>query len=79
MDFTAITEIAEYFENCLDQEISPRTRLWGARFNATRAGIHADGLLKNEEIYNIFNTTKLLNRPATVAVDAHSGLPGAFG
>ena len=76
MDFTAITEIAEYFENCLDQEISPRTPFVGRSFNATRAGIHADGLLKNEEIYNIFNTTKLLNRPATVAVDAHSGLAG---
>jgi len=76
MDLSAITEIAEYFENTLDQEISPRTPFVGRSFNATRAGIHADGLLKNEEIYNIFNTTKLLNRPATVAVDAHSGLAG---
>ena len=35
----------------------------GRYFNMTRAGIHADGLLKEEEIYNIFNTRKLLNRP----------------
>ena len=30
----------------------------GKNFNVTRAGIHADGLLKNEEIYNIFDTEK---------------------
>ena len=44
----------------------------GRHFNVTRAGIHADGLLKDEEIYNIFDTAAILNRPATVAVDAHS-------
>ena len=42
----------------------------------TRAGIHADGLLKDEEIYNIFDTKTILNRPALVAVDATSGLAG---
>lgn len=76
MDFTAITEIAEYFENNIGYEIPPRTPFVGRSFNATRAGIHADGLLKDEEIYNIFDTKKILNRPATVAVDAHSGLAG---
>ena len=48
----------------------------GRNFNVTRAGIHADGLLKDEEIYNIFNTEKLLKRPATVAVGKTSGLAG---
>ena len=42
----------------------------------TRAGIHADGLLKNEEIYNIFDTEKFLNRPVLVAVSNTSGLAG---
>lgn len=42
----------------------------------TRAGIHADGLLKNEEIYNIFDTEKFLNRPPLVAVSNTSGLAG---
>ena len=45
-------------------------------FNATRAGIHADGLMKDEEIYNIFNTTDILGRPPIVVVDAHSGTAG---
>ena len=48
----------------------------GSNFNVTRAGIHADGLLKNEEIYNIFDTEKFLNRPARVAVSNTSGLAG---
>ena len=60
MDFTAITEIAEYFENEIGYAIPPRTPFVGRNFNSTRAGIHADGMLKNEEIYNIFDTTKIL-------------------
>ncbi len=76
MDFTVITEIAEYFEREIGYEIPPRTPFVGRSFNSTRAGVHADGLLKDEEIYNIFDTTKILNRPATVAVDSHSGLAG---
>lgn len=76
MDLSVITEIAEFFEDELKYEIPPRTPFVGRYFNATRAGIHADGLLKDEEIYNIFDTAKILNRPATVAVDSHSGLAG---
>ena len=76
MDLSVITEIAHYFEHNLDMEIPHRTPFVGRSFNATRAGIHADGMLKNEEIYNIFNTGKILNRPATVAVDSHSGSAG---
>ena len=76
MDLSVITEIAKYFEDVLGLDIPPRTPIVGRDFNVTRAGIHADGLLKDEEIYNIFNTKKILNRPASVAVDAHSGLAG---
>jgi len=76
MDTTVITEIAEYFEKEIGYEIPPMTPFVGKNFNVTRAGIHADGLLKDEEIYNIFNTTKLLNRPASVAVTNLSGLAG---
>ena len=76
MDLSTITEIARYFEEEVGYEIPPRTPFVGRNFNVTRAGIHADGLLKNEEIYNIFDTGKILNRPASVAVDSHSGLAG---
>jgi isopropylmalate/homocitrate/citramalate synthase len=76
MDLTVITEIAEYFEKEVGYKIPPQTPFVGKNFNCTRAGIHADGLLKDEEIYNIFDTQKILNRPVTVAVDSHSGLAG---
>lgn len=76
MNLRTITEIAEYFENELNYDIPPRTPFVGRAFNATRAGIHADGLLKDEEIYNIFDTTKILGRPPVVIIDAHSGLAG---
>lgn len=76
MDLSVITEIANYFEREIGYEIPPRTPFVGRNFNVTRAGIHADGLLKDQEIYNIFDTEKILGRPAAVAVDSHSGLAG---
>lgn len=76
MDPTAITEIAEYFKKEMGYEIPPMTPFVGENFNVTRAGIHADGLMKNEEIYNIFNTEKILNRKPGVAVSKTSGLAG---
>ena len=76
MDTTVITELAEYYEKEIGYHIPERTPFVGKNFNVTRAGIHADGLLKNEEIYNIFDTDKLLNRPVLVAVSNTSGLAG---
>ena len=76
MDPTAITEIAEYFNKEMGYEIPPMTPFVGRNFNVTRAGIHADGLLKDEEIYNIFDTKKILNRSATVMLGKTSGLAG---
>jgi len=76
MDTTVISEIADYFKNNMGYEIPPMTPFVGRNFNVTRAGIHADGLLKDEEIYNIFNTDKLLNRPASVSISKTSGLAG---
>ena len=73
MDLTAVTEIADYMEREIGIEISPRQPFVGRHFNVTRAGIHADGMLKDEEIYNAFNTATILNRPATVAVDSRGG------
>ncbi|MEX1376731.1 MAG: 2-isopropylmalate synthase [Eubacteriales bacterium] len=76
MDLSVITEIADYFEEEIGYEIPPRTPFVGRAFNATRAGIHADGMLKDEEIYNIFDTGKILNRPPKVLIGAHSGAAG---
>lgn len=76
MEPTVITELSEYYEKEIGYKVPSRTPFVGANFNVTRAGIHADGLLKNEEIYNIFDTEKILNRPVLVAVSNTSGLAG---
>ena len=76
MDPTVITEIGDYFRHEIGYTVPPMTPLVGKNFNVTRAGIHADGLLKDEEIYNIFDTRKILNRPAMVLLGKASGLAG---
>jgi citrate (Re)-synthase len=76
MNPQVITELAEYYQKEIGYKIPSRTPFVGSAFNVTRAGIHADGLLKNEEIYNIFDTDKILNRPVLVAVSNTSGLAG---
>ncbi len=76
MDTTAITDIARYFTEEMGYKLSPKTPFVGRDFNVTRAGIHADGLLKDAEIYNIFDTQTILNRPATVLISSTSGLAG---
>lgn len=76
MDPTVITEMAQYFSREIGYEIPPMTPFVGENFNVTRAGVHADGLMKDAEIYNIFDTEKILNRPAEVAISNTSGLAG---
>ncbi len=76
VDYAAITELADYAQKELGMEIPPNYPLVGKEFNVTRAGIHADGLLKNEEIYNCFDTQALLNRPAGVAITDKTGAAG---
>lgn len=76
MNPEVITELANYIVNETGYELPPMTPFVGRSFNLTRAGIHADGILKDEEIYNIFDTKKLLNRAPTVAVSNTSGLAG---
>ena len=76
MNPSAITEIAEYFSKEIGYQIPPMTPFVGRSFNVTRAGIHADGLMKDEEIYNIFDTERILNRPASVMLGKNSGLAG---
>jgi isopropylmalate/homocitrate/citramalate synthase len=76
VDTRIVTEIAEYFERELGYTVPPMTPFVGKSFNVTAAGIHADGLIKNEEIYNIFDTDKLLNRPLGVLVTDKAGTAG---
>lgn len=75
-DPTVITEIAQYFEKELDYRIPDNYPFAGKDFNATSAGIHVDGLAKNEEIYNIFDTTKILNRTVPIIINDKAGRAG---
>ncbi len=76
IDTAAITEMAEYFRKELGFSIPANYPFVGAEFNSTSAGIHADGMMKNEEIYNIFDTTKILKRPMGVIITDKSGVAG---
>jgi len=76
VNYAAITELAEYVHKEMNFEIPRNYPLVGRDFNVTRAGIHADGLLKNEEIYNCFDTQKLLNRSVGVAITDKTGAAG---
>jgi len=76
VNYAAITELADYAQKELGFDIPTNYPLVGKDFNVTRAGIHADGLLKNEEIYNCFDTDKLLSRPVNIAITDKSGAAG---
>ena len=76
MDTTVIRDIADYYEKEIGYKIPEKTPFVGADFNVTQAGIHADGLLKDEEIYNIFDTTKILKSAPSVSITSTSGLAG---
>ena len=76
MQTQVITEIADYFRKEVGMDIPTNQPFVGRDFNVTRAGIHADGLMKDEEIYNIFDTDALLNRPVAVALSDTAGNAG---
>ncbi|MEO9254753.1 MAG: 2-isopropylmalate synthase, partial [Tepidiformaceae bacterium] len=75
MDTTVITEIADYYRS-IGEVVDQRLPFVGSNFNVTRAGIHADGMIKDEEIYNPFDTLTLLNRAPGVAITDKSGAAG---
>ncbi|MGC8871642.1 MAG: triose-phosphate isomerase [Caldimicrobium sp.] len=76
MDTTVITEIAEYYRKVLNEKIPSRQPFVGEDFNATRAGIHIDGIIKNEEIYNSFDSKLVLNKPIQIIITDKSGTAG---
>ena len=76
VNYPVITEIAEYYRDVVGHSIPNDYPLVGRDFNTTRAGIHADGLLKDAEIYSAFDTLKILNRAGGVAITDKSGAAG---
>ena len=76
MDTTVITEIRNYFEKEIGHHIPRSQPLVGMDFNTTAAGVHIDGVVKNEEIYASFDSKRILNRPIAVNITDKSGLAG---
>jgi isopropylmalate/homocitrate/citramalate synthase len=76
MDTRVITEIRNYFEKEIRHPVPRNQPFIGLDFNATSAGVHIDGVLKNQEIYVPFDTDKILNRPITINITDKSGLAG---
>jgi citrate (Re)-synthase len=75
IDTTIITEMAKYLSS-IGMAIPENYPFVGKHFNTTRAGIHAGGLRQAEQIYNIFDTGKLLGRAPRVAITDKSGVDG---
>ncbi len=75
-DTAVINEIADYFASELDYRIPFNYPFVGRDFNATSAGVHVDGIAKNEEIYNIFDTSRILGRPVPIIITDKSGRAG---
>ncbi len=72
-----LNDLAEFFAQMSFSTQFPNYPFVGRDFNATSAGVHVmDGLAKNEEIYNIFDTRTLLGRPVPIIVTDKTGRAG---
>jgi len=76
VDTKVITEVRNYFEKEVGLHIPRNQPFVGSDFNATSAGVHIDGLAKNEEVYSAFDTKRILDRPITINITDKSGLAG---
>ncbi len=74
IDTLAITEVAHFFQQELGVTIPPTMPFVGSSMALTAAGIHADGLMKDPEIYSIFDTSALLGVLPGVLVSDKGGL-----
>jgi len=76
MNTKVITEIAKYYKEELGYEVPPYYPIVGRNFATTRAGIHADGLLKNPETYLPFDPEEILGVKPGIAITPYAGLAG---
>jgi len=72
INLRAISRIPETFAK-IGFQIPEHQPLVGRNAFRTKAGIHADGLLKNPEVYLPFNTHRVIGLPYTVAITPYSG------
>ncbi len=72
INLKALSKLPELFEK-MGLKIIEHYPLVGRNAFRTKAGIHADGLLKNPEVYLPFDPMKVLGLPYSVAITPYSG------
>ena len=75
VDTKVVTEIAEYYKK-IGFKIPEFYPLVGRNFNVTRAGVHADGLVKNPKIYTAFDFETILGKVPKSVIGQYSGTSG---
>ena len=60
---------------CFGEALKPEFKAYGEQV-VKNAAVLADGLMKDEEIYNVFNTQKILGKKPTVSISNTSGAAG---
>ncbi len=79
INFEILNDIVTFFDKELNYQIHSKMPFLGEEFNSTRAGIHADGIMKNEDIYNSFDSKKIFNKNIKIVVNQYSGVAGIAG
>lgn len=79
INFTMLNEIVAFFDEAFGFKVHSKMPFLGAESNSTRAGIHADGIMKNADIYNSFNSKDIFNRNIKIVVNQYSGVAGISG
>lgn len=72
INLKALSKLPELFER-MGLKIVEHYPVVGRNAFRTKAGIHADGLLKNPEVYLPFDPIKVLGLPYSVAITPYSG------
>ena len=71
----AIKEIAEFYQT-IGYDIPEFYPLVGKNFDITSAGVHADGMIKNPEVYASYDLARILGKTPKSAVGSYSGASG---
>jgi isopropylmalate/homocitrate/citramalate synthase len=79
INFHKMNDVVKFFEEEFGYKIHNKMPFLGEEFNSTKAGIHADGLMKNEDIYNSFDSKKIFDKNIRIEINQYSGVAGIAG
>lgn len=75
VDTKIVGEIADYYGE-IGYKVPEFYPIVGRNFNITRAGVHADGMVKNPEIYTPYDFDAVIGRAPKAVVSQYSGSSG---